>query len=1269
MRVLLQRVFALMSILLFVSTVSADTYLKREMRGVWMTTHKRLDWPSTTGVSSSVIANQKAEAIAYLDRLKEANINMINFQVRPYGDALYKSSYEPWSINISGARGTNPGWDPLAFWIEECHKRGIELYAWVNPFRFPVTADATTSQDKALINKGWVLSYNNMNILNPGLSAVRTYICDVIGEIVTNYDLDGVIFDDYFYINGMPTTSSAPDYSLFQSSGWSNIANWRRGNINTTLSMVYDKIKGIKPYCRFGVSPAGVSCSTTAEANANGVDRMPISSSGYQYNGIYSNPPAWIKGGYLDFISPQIYWSSNSSSCPYKTIDSWWADLVNDYNCQHFASMAVYAADPDFGSDYQSGYGGFDELISEVKHARTSTLNSAPGVIHYRALTFKAGRSLDYVSTLKSQVYQKAALIPVSTRAPGAASLGKVNNLEVNGSTLAWDAVTDSRLASGCSLRYIVYAIPQSSTTTAVQSTVSGGGIKSDYIVGVTYTNSFTIPSAYQSGYYFAVTVYDRYGYEYSPRYSNEVTGPATKVTLTSPSNGATVSYSTTFSWTASTGDNPTYKFQISKNNTFTDIVYEKSDLTATSQTINVNTQFDANTTYYWRVITSETNKTDTNSSVFSFTTADKEPAGVVTLKSPANGTTLADGDIYSFSWSEVSGCSYILQVATDSAFANIVYENQTSNSSCTFEATALPYNTTLYWRVISQKSGYKDSTSSVWSFTTPTRTYADKVTLVSPTNGETLTSNITFIFSREEVNTYTIQVSKSSTFSTILLESSFTQGSTTLPDNWGLYNDTHYSYFAQISQFTSGTYYWRVKTTREGLENNCSDTWSFKVSNASGESGYTPVQEPNKYSIADDYYSLVNLWYRTSDFGNIHGNASVLVNRSFCVQDNVIYISGRSANSSTATCYLHKYNASTGAFIGNLQLNNAVQASFYPCNDVMKDSNGNIAVSNLVLNITTTPLKIHQVNTSTGAVTLRASVTSSLISSPTRIDHCAVYGDLSTGNFTVMAAVAASKYVLRWVFEDGEQVGHDLLTVPGLWPSYSTSFGTAPRVAPLNADKFLINGGAISMSKYTFANSSGQDNFSNVSDNDVYPYMPSDGNYKTNGCCWFKFDGNYYVVYPSGTNVNGYTFKITKSDVDFAYSRMKFLWEVPQEDNGFGTVDSSNFDAVCDTEVAADGKSVNIYFYVPGNGIAAYTMYRTVPSGVESLAGGVTLRTEGNRILFSEDVDAVEVYNMQGMQIACGMMTNALTVSTKKGIYVVKYCKDGKMFVQKIVM
>ena len=1268
MRVLLQRVLVLMSVLFFVSSALADTYLKREMRGVWMTTHKRLDWPSTTGVSSSVIAAQKAEAIAYLDRLKEANINMINFQVRPYGDAFYKSSYEPWSANITGTRGTDPGWDPLAFWIEECHKRGIELYAWINPFRLPTDAEATTSQDKAIKNKGWVLSYNNLNILNPGLSAVRTYICDVIGEIVTNYDLDGVIFDDYFYISNMPTTSSAPDYSLFKASGWNNMANWRRGNINTTLSMVYDKIKSIKDYCRFGVSPAGVSCSTWAEANANGVDRMEISSTGYQYNGIFSNPPAWIQGGYLDFISPQIYWSSNSTSAPYKTIDTWWAELVNDNNCQHFASMAVYAGDPDFGSDYQSDFGGFDELITEVKHARTSTLNAAPGVIHYRALTFKAGRTLDYVSTLKSRVYQKASLIPISTRAPGATSFGKVDNLEVSGSSLTWDAVADSRLSSGCSLRYIVYAIPESTTTTSAQSTISGGGIKSDYILGVSYTNSFTIPSAYQSGYYYAVTVYDRYGYEYTPRYSNEVTGPATKVTLTAPTNGKTVSYSTTFSWTAGTGEEPVYKFQISKNSSFSNIVYEQSELTATNYTINVNTLLDANTTYYWRVVTSETNKTDTNSDTYSFITADKEPAGAVTLKSPTNGTTLADADTYTFSWSAVSGCTYVLQVASDSAFGNIIYLNQTSNNTCTFEATALPYNTTLYWRVVSEKTGYKDSTSSVWSFTTPTRTYADRVTLVSPTSGATLTSNITFIFSREEVNTYTIQVSNSSTFSNILLESSFTQGSTILPDNWGLYDDTHYSYFAQISQFASGTYYWRVKTTRAGLVDSYSDTWSFSVSNSSGESGYTPVQEPTKYPIADDYYSLVNLWYRTGDFGNIHGNADITVNRSFCVLDNVIYISGRSANSSTATCYLHKYNAATGAFMGNLQLSNSVQCAFYPCNDVMKDNNGNLAVSNLTLNITSTPLKIYQINPSSGAATLRASLSSSLVGSG-RIDHSAVYGDLSTGNFTVMAAVASSTNVLRWVFTNGTQTGHDLLTVPGLWPTYAASFGIAPRVAPLNADKFLVNGGATSMSKYTFANSNGQDNFDSVTDNNVYPYMPDDGNYGANGCCWFKFDDNYYVVYPSGTNLTGYTFKITKSDSEFSYKRMKFMWEVSQEEEGFGTVQSKNIDVLCDSELSSDGKSVNIYFYVPGNGLAAYSMYRTVPSGVESISGSVALRVEGNRVLFSEDVDAVEVYNMQGLQIACGMMTNTLTVNANKGIYVVKYCKDDKMYVKKIVM
>ena len=190
--------------LLCSSVINADTYPKQEFRAVWMCTVWNLDWPTQKGTSSSIQAAQKEEMTKYLDILAKDGFNAVFFQVRSMCDAMYKSSYEPWSSYLTGNRGTNPGWDPLSFVVSECHKRGMECHAWVNPYRFSTGSNWTTSNDNAMKNNGWLLTYGSTVILNPGHSSARWRIVNVCKEIVNNYDIDGLVFDDYFYPNGIP---------------------------------------------------------------------------------------------------------------------------------------------------------------------------------------------------------------------------------------------------------------------------------------------------------------------------------------------------------------------------------------------------------------------------------------------------------------------------------------------------------------------------------------------------------------------------------------------------------------------------------------------------------------------------------------------------------------------------------------------------------------------------------------------------------------------------------------------------------------------------------------------------------------------------------------------------------------------------------------------------------------------------------------------------------------------------------------------------------
>jgi len=201
---------------------------KREVRSTWMTTAWNNDWPSEKGTTSTTQTEQKNELIGYLDGLKTNNFNALYLQIRPMADAFYPSSYEPWSSYVSGTRGTSPGWDPLKFAIEECHKRGMEFHAWINPFRFGNATTQTstppfnTTRDQAVYS--WLIyHWNGKNttyfIFNPALEEVKNRIVNITAEIVSNYDVDGIIWDDYFYPEGINASQDTAQYTAYTNGG------------------------------------------------------------------------------------------------------------------------------------------------------------------------------------------------------------------------------------------------------------------------------------------------------------------------------------------------------------------------------------------------------------------------------------------------------------------------------------------------------------------------------------------------------------------------------------------------------------------------------------------------------------------------------------------------------------------------------------------------------------------------------------------------------------------------------------------------------------------------------------------------------------------------------------------------------------------------------------------------------------------------------------------------------------------------------------------
>ncbi|MGN0232857.1 MAG: family 10 glycosylhydrolase [Bacteroidaceae bacterium] len=490
---------------LLVTASAADKYIKREVRGVWLATVYNIDWPTQVGTTLAIRRAQQNEMIKYLDELQAAGLNAVYFQARPMADAFYKSSYEPTSSFLFGQRGYRLLWDPLAFVVDECHKRGMECHAWVNPYRWKKKTDAdwTTTQDKKLIEDNMLISYNGEVIFNPALPATRERLVNVCREMIDNYDIDGIIFDDYFYPSGMPTTSEAEDYDDWVNSGTTlSFGDWRRKNVNTMVADVYNMIQEVNPAIKFGISPAGAACSDPNVAASHGVDPIPKGSD-WQYNGIFSDPVAWLEEGTIDYISPQIYWKMDHSTNPFGPMTEWWSKVAKKFGRHHYASHSLTFLQSSNTTD------DWKEVGTQLQSSRTYTKNSAPGAIFYSACDIDGKKVTGLGNWLKTNKYQHPALTPAINWKEHE-ELGTVAELKSDGEALQWEGVD--------SMRYTIYAIPSEKSSTDVE-TSTAGGILADYLLGVSYTSSYQIPEEYQEGYQFAVCILDRYGNEFAPVY------------------------------------------------------------------------------------------------------------------------------------------------------------------------------------------------------------------------------------------------------------------------------------------------------------------------------------------------------------------------------------------------------------------------------------------------------------------------------------------------------------------------------------------------------------------------------------------------------------------------------------------------------------------------------------------------------------------------------------------------------------------------------
>jgi uncharacterized lipoprotein YddW (UPF0748 family) len=373
---------------------------KRQFRAMWIATVANLNWPSQSGLS---VAAQKQEFRGWLDLAEQRNMNAVVVQVRPTADAFWPSSYEPWSQYLTGTQGQHPGYDPLAFLVDEAHSRGIELHAWFNPYRVANHANrnALHSSHPARQNPSWAFEYGGKLYYNPGIPTVRSFVQDAMMDAVSNYDVDGVHFDDYFYpypVSGQ----SIPDWSTYQQygGGFSSIEDWRRNNVNLLVQEMNQRIKQAKPHVAFGISPFGIWRNSATDPNGS-------ATSGLQsYDAIYADSRKWVQQNWVDYITPQIYWHMGQSNADYSVLVPWWSDVVNGTNVQLFVGQAAYKV----------GTGGAWNVPSELtNHLYLNRQHpEAQGDVFFSARDVR-DNDLGSISQVASDHYSRAALVPEMT--------------------------------------------------------------------------------------------------------------------------------------------------------------------------------------------------------------------------------------------------------------------------------------------------------------------------------------------------------------------------------------------------------------------------------------------------------------------------------------------------------------------------------------------------------------------------------------------------------------------------------------------------------------------------------------------------------------------------------------------------------------------------------------------------------------------------------------------------------------------------------------
>ena len=353
----------------------------RQFRGLWVSTVSNIDYPSKRGLSAEELAR---EADAILDRAVKLRFTAIFLQVRPMGDAFYPSKLYPWSEFVSGEQGKAPdqNFDVLGYWVEAAHKRGLQLHAWINPYRVTVgkkELEDLASDNPARRNPDWTFKHGERFYLNPGIPAARKHVVQGIVEIAQNYDVDGIHIDDYFY----PERKIEEDVKTYEKYGrkFDNIEDWRRDNVNLFIADVKRELRKVRKDVVWSVSPAGIWANK--ESHPLGSETR-----GNQcYFNLYADVRKWVKEEQIDAVIPQIYWHIGFKIADFATLTDWWSDVVADTNVKLYVGVAAYRLDPNSKSE---AWRDLKELDRQLEYMAASP--EVSGQVFFTEHSFRPGQ-------------------------------------------------------------------------------------------------------------------------------------------------------------------------------------------------------------------------------------------------------------------------------------------------------------------------------------------------------------------------------------------------------------------------------------------------------------------------------------------------------------------------------------------------------------------------------------------------------------------------------------------------------------------------------------------------------------------------------------------------------------------------------------------------------------------------------------------------------------------------------------------------------------